>query len=304
MLPQHVDEVARLELLPRRGDELDERLLRVAPLPHDEVPEIAAAVLLRVRREPFLARPVAHGVADPVADVVDEPALLDFEHLVPAAGAMEPERGAVGRLRDRVLELVAVVEDLRLARDDRLERRLGDAGEADERVANLRFLLRELRVVGEILEAAAAALAEVRALRVDAIRPRAEDLGRDRFRVAALDLRDARAHAVTGQPPPDKDDEAAVPRDPVTAERERLDVELELFSLCHRRRHAATVAGSPYEYGGWSGRMSGAPRLLVEVEVLGEVAEDRVRSRGRTAASRDGRRCAGRSAGRRGSRPR
>ena len=42
--------------------------------------------------EQLLARPLAHGVADRVAEVGREPALLDVEHLVPAAGAVEAER--------------------------------------------------------------------------------------------------------------------------------------------------------------------------------------------------------------------
>ena len=62
------------------------------------------------------------------------------------------------------------MEDLRLAREDRLERRLGDPGQALERVANLLLLLGELRLVGEILEAAPAARRVVRAWSVDAPR--------------------------------------------------------------------------------------------------------------------------------------
>ena len=85
---QHLDEVRLLELLAGCGDELDERLARVAPLAHDQMAQIAAAVLLRVRRETFLARPVAHRVADAVAEVGREPALADVDHLVPAAGAV------------------------------------------------------------------------------------------------------------------------------------------------------------------------------------------------------------------------
>ena len=123
------------------------------------------------------------------------------------------------------------MEDLRLARKDRLERRLGDAGQPLQRVAHLELLLRELRLVGEVLEAAAAAGGEVRARRVDALRPRPEHLGRERLGVAALDLRHPRADAVARQPPPHEDDEAVEPRDAVAAERERVDVELELLSF-------------------------------------------------------------------------
>ncbi len=51
-----------------------------------------------------------------------EPALLDLEHLVPAAGLVQAERGRAVRLGERVLHLVAVVE-LRDGGHDRLERK-------------------------------------------------------------------------------------------------------------------------------------------------------------------------------------
>jgi hypothetical protein len=54
----------------------------------------------------------------------------------------------------------------RLGRDDLLERRLGDAAETAEGVGHLPLLLLELRLVREILEAAAAAGRIVRARRV------------------------------------------------------------------------------------------------------------------------------------------
>ena len=83
----------------------------------------------------------------------------------------KPSAGACRRLRERVLELVAVVED-RLGRDDLLERRLLDPAEAAQRVLDLALLLLELRLVREILEAAAAAGGVVRARRLDALRAR------------------------------------------------------------------------------------------------------------------------------------
>ena len=78
----------------------------------------------------------------------------------------------------------------------------------------------------------------MRARRVDPLRARPEHLGRERLGVAALDLRDPRADAVAGQPAPHEDDEAVEPRDSVAAERERVDVELELVALRRRRGHA------------------------------------------------------------------
>src|SRR5205814_7703744 len=120
--------------------ELDERLAGVATLADDEVAEIAAPVGLRVRLEPLLARPGADRAADPVAELVGEPAALDLEHLVPAAGPVKAESQPLGRRGERVLELVAVVEDLRLAGKDRLERRRSDSREPLKRVAHLEVL--------------------------------------------------------------------------------------------------------------------------------------------------------------------
>ena len=99
-------------------------------------------------------------------------------------------------------------------------------------------LRRELRLVGEILEAAAAAGRVVRARRLDPLRARLEHLGRDRLGVAALHLRHARAHGVARQPGAHEDDEAVEARDAVPAEGERVDLELELLVPLHRRGHA------------------------------------------------------------------
>jgi len=161
----------------------------------------------------------------------------EWKKVCDSAGAVKAERGAFRRLRERVLELVAVVEDLRLAREDRLERRLGDAGEPLQGVANLHLLLRELRLVGEILEPAAAAGGEVGARRVHPLGPRLQHLGRERLGVVALDLRDARPDAIARQAAAHEDDEAVEPRDTVATERERLDVELELVALGDGRGH-------------------------------------------------------------------
>jgi hypothetical protein len=136
------------------------------------------------------------------------------------------------------------VEDLRLARDDLLERRVGDATEALQRVAHPRLLLRELHVVREILEPAAATRRVVRARRLDALRARADDLGRERLRVVPLHLRHARAHAVARQAAAHEDDVAVQPRDAVAAVCERLDVELDLLVSRDGRSHRPRVAVS------------------------------------------------------------
>src|SRR5207237_3912861 len=132
--------------------------------------------------EPLLTRPFADGVPDRVPDVGREPALLHLEHLVPTPGLVEPERRPGFELRERVLELVAIVEDV-LGRKDRLERRLLDSADAAERVADLLLLRGHLSLVGEILETAAAAGRGVRAGRVDPLRSRLEGVGGGRPRV-------------------------------------------------------------------------------------------------------------------------
>ena len=145
---------------------------------------------------------------------------------------MQPERRAVVDGRERVLHLVAVAE-LRRRGDDRLERRIGETREPLERVRDPALLRGELRVVGEILEPAAAAGRVVRTRRRDTLRPGNEHLGRDRLGVTPLHLRHARAHGVAGKPAAHEDDEAVEPRDAVAAEGERIDRELELLVSLH-----------------------------------------------------------------------
>src|SRR5262249_56381319 len=118
---------------------------------------------------------VADGGADRVAEVGRQPAVLDLQHLVPATCLVETERGAVLELRERVLELVAVVEDV-AGREDRLQRRIRDAADAAERVRDLARLRLDLRLVREILEAAAAPRPIVRAPGLPPERARRQDL--------------------------------------------------------------------------------------------------------------------------------
>ena len=132
---QHLDQALAVEALAAARHELDEHLAGVAALADEQVAQVALVRLLVVREQLLLARPVAHGVADRVAGVARQPALLDLEHLVPAARLVQAERRPVLRLRERVLHLVAVVE-LRRRRDDRIERRVGQAGEALQRVGD------------------------------------------------------------------------------------------------------------------------------------------------------------------------
>ena len=154
--------------------------------------------------------------------------MLDLEHLVPAAGLVQAERRPLVELRERVLHLVAVVE-LRSRRHDRLEREVGQPREPLQRVGDPALLVLDLRLVREILEAAAAAGGVVRAGRLDPCRAGNEHLGRDRLGVPALHFRDARPDRVARETAPHEDDEAVQARDAVAAECERVDRELELL---------------------------------------------------------------------------
>jgi hypothetical protein len=111
-------------------------------------------------------------------------------------------------------------------RDDRLQRRLPHSAEPPQRVLDLRRLRSDLRVVGEILEATAAAGRVVLAGRVHALRPRREHLDRQRLRVVALHLRHPRANPVARQTAANEDDEPVQPRDAVPAVSQRVDREL------------------------------------------------------------------------------
>ena len=229
-LPQRSDEPVRALEVARRGHELHQRLARVPPLPHDEVPQIAGVRLLVERRQAFLLGPVAHSLSNRVPEVGREPAAVDLEHLVPPPCAMEPERRTARRRRERVLELVPVVE-LLLGREDRLERRLGDPADSPQRVTDLRLLRGDLGLVAEILEAAAAApFVVVLARRVRALRAGDEHLRRGRLGEPALHLGHLGANGVAGQPPANENDEAVQPGNAVAAVGEGVDLELELVA--------------------------------------------------------------------------
>ena len=143
--PEDVDEVAGLEPLARRGHEQHERLARVAPLADDEVAEVAG------RRSPGRTARGCSSRAQPrTASRTALPRSVVSRHSsIPTTSSQRPARWnpsstPVLARRERVLELVPVAE-LRRGGDDRLERRLGEPPDPDERVANLLLLRRELR---------------------------------------------------------------------------------------------------------------------------------------------------------------
>ena len=112
---------------------------------------------------------------------------------------------------------------------DRLQGRVAEATEPGECIPHLSLLLRDLFLVGEILEAAAAAGRVVRARGVDAERAGGDDLLGDRLGEPPLHLRHSGPDRVARQPAPDEDDEAVQPGDAVAAERQRVDAQLDLF---------------------------------------------------------------------------
>ena len=222
---------------PGRGDELHEHLARVAPFAHDEVAQVAGVLRLVVRdracpRAP--SRAPRCGSRCRGRSSASTRSISSTSSQRPAL--WKPERRPVFGLRERVLELVAVVEDL-LRREDRLERRLREPADAAQRVGDLRLLRLDLRLVGEILEAAAAAGRVVRARRVDAQRRRARGpRWRAPRRGGAAPSSRARGPCPR-KPAPDEHDEAVQARDAVPAVRERVDRELELLVLRDGRGH-------------------------------------------------------------------
>ena len=198
---------------------------------------------LVVGLEALRARPGDERLAHGVAALARQQAHLDRHDLLPAAGAVEAERGALRRGRPGVLELVAVGV-LAHGGHDRLERRIGQAGDALERVEHLLLLVLELALVAQVLPAAAAAGAEVRARRLDAIGAARQPLVGDRLAVAALDALDARHDAIARERAIDEDDDAVMARDATPTRCERVDGELELLSDPKRRSHAGSIGGS------------------------------------------------------------
>jgi hypothetical protein len=149
---------------------------------------------------------------------------------------MEAERDSLLDLREGVLQLVAVVEDGR-GRHDRLELEALEPPDAGQGVGDLSLLRSGLRLVGEVLEPAAAAGRVMGARSLDARRAGLDDLERGGLGVIPLHLRDAGAHGVAWKPAPDEDDEAVQPRDAVPAVGERVDLEVELLILLERGGH-------------------------------------------------------------------
>ena len=155
----------------------------------------------------------------------------------------KPSADALGRVRPGVLQLVAIGV-LAHGRHDRLDRRLRQPGDALQRVEHLLLLVLELPLVAQVLPAAAAAGAEVRAGRLDAVGPAREPLERDRLAVAALDALDPRHHAVARERAIDEHDDAVMARDATPTRCQRVDGELQLLSDPKRRSHEGSIGAA------------------------------------------------------------
>ena len=217
-----------------------EQLAGAHALAHDQMPQIARARALIEGLEPLLARPGHERLTHRVAALSREQAHLERDDLLPAARAVEAERDAVVGRRPGVLQLVAVGV-LAHGRDDRLERRLRQSGDALQRVQHLLLLVLELPLVAQVLPAAAAAGAEVRAGRLDPVGPAREPFVGDRLAVPALDALDTRHHAIAGQRAVDEHHDAIMACDTAPTRCERVDGELELLSDPKRRSHAGSI---------------------------------------------------------------
>ena len=203
--------------------------------------EVAGLRVLVVRLEALDARPLLDRLANRVADIGRQQALLDVDHLVPAAGPMEAEHevGAVRAVRERVLELVAVAI-LGPRGNDRVDGRIDEPPETRERVADLRLLRLDLARVGEVLEPAAAADTEMPTRRVDPIGTGLEHGCLDRLGESTLDLRRASAHEIARETSAHEHDEAVEPPDSVASVGERVDPNLDLLTLGDWCSHRAS----------------------------------------------------------------
>ena len=189
----------------------------VSPVPRDEA--LAAQLGRRL-------------LADGVAALRGELAVVERDDLVPAAGRVEAAHQlAVLAGAERVLELVAVAPLLD-RRDDRLELVALEPADARQRVVDLLLLDLELARVGQHLPRRARVVGDRR----DAVGRRLEDVDRARLRVRLLRLADLRAHAVARHGAGDEDDVAVLTaRDAVAAVGEAVDGELELIPAARAR---------------------------------------------------------------------
>ena len=234
------DEVVAGRQLAGRGHDEDERLSGRARFADDELAEESGPVRRRVRVEPRGAGPPDDGVPKRIAERAGEPAARDRQHRVVPAGTMQPRGDTIRRVREGVVEPVAVLV-WRIGGNDRLHRRLRQTCDAYKRVAYLALLLPRLRRVLKVLQTAPAAGGVVHARRRDAFRTGTNEVDDPRLAVPAPDALDPRPDAVAGERAVDEQDEAVEPGDATRSVRERVDVQLELVAGSDRAVHPSMV---------------------------------------------------------------
>ena len=215
-----------------RGDvEVQGEVAAGPRLADDEVAQEPRRLLVAARRAVVGAQAeCAAGVGDRLPGAVRarrrEPAVGGLDDLAPGATPVEAEHEASVGLSERELHLVAVAPWIGHARD-RLELEVVEPADVRERLDHLALLVLELRLVGDGLPLATAALAGVAAGRGHARRRGLEDLPEPRLGVALTALRDLDADAVAGHRAAHEDDEVVDAADPLAAVGQGVDVEVE-----------------------------------------------------------------------------
>ena len=150
-------------------------------------------------------------------------AALQLEHAVEGAALVKPQDGAAcRRIRmERELHLVPVPEGMG-RRDDRGDRR-HDAAQMLERFPDLAGLGLALELVGQLLEPAAAALMDVRALGRNPQRRRGQQPVDFRFCETTFGTGDPNDGVITRKTSIDEHDPAFVPGEPGSAEGQVVD---------------------------------------------------------------------------------
>ena len=281
-----VGQVGRAEVALAR-DQARLHLARPPALADHEVAQEARLVLAVPGREALLAAPGLDGLAHLVDALGGEHVVGHVVDQVEAAGAVEAEHQlAVLGLAEGVLELVAVAPCAATRGHDRLDRRRLEAAEALERLAHLVLLLLELALVGQHLPGRAG----VRALDLDPLRARLDQLDRLGLRERALGLAEPRPDQVAGHRAAHEHHVAVRARDAGAAVGERVDAQLE-----HVAAPGLVVLAVSIGYLCWqphgSGRVQGrgrAVRLRDRPRVLPALlgAEGRLRDRADLRAAR------------------
>ena len=153
-------------------------------------------------------------------------ASLDVEHHVVAIRLVQTDLGRVRATHDRELHLVAIPVRVRRFQDGP-ELELAEAADALEAIAHLLLLEGELGRVRDVLEPAAATAAEIGAGRLDPVGRRRLERFDDRAAEPGARLHHSDPHPVAWDGAADEEDVALDPADPLAAESEVVDRQIE-----------------------------------------------------------------------------